>query len=83
MKLSSKGDSVKFYPQIYGSSPVQENFALSFTVDNEPIDMSVKTEADGLLFFIEGTDLWFFNGHNLHVDYDEKKDELDFSYTKS
>ncbi|MFJ7727145.1 HesB/YadR/YfhF family protein [Neobacillus sp. NPDC097160] len=78
-----KGNKVRFYTQIYGSSPIQENFALGFTVDNEPVDMSVKTEKEGITFFIEGTDLWFFNGHDLHVDYNEKKDELEFSYTKS
>jgi len=77
------GDKVKFYAKIYGSSPVQENFSLGFTVDNDPIDMMVKTETEGLTFYVEGTDLWFFNGHDLHVDYNEKKDELEYSYRKS
>ncbi|QCJ43662.1 HesB/YadR/YfhF family protein [Bacillus sp. S3] len=78
-----KGNKVRFYTQIYGSSPVQENFALGFTVDNEPVDMSVKTEIEGITFFIEGTDLWFFNGHDLHVDYNPQKDEVEYSYTIS
>lgn len=77
------GDKIKFYAQIYGTSPVQENFALAFTVDNEPIDLMVKTELDGITFYIEEGDLWFFNGHNLHVDYNEQKDELEYNYTKS
>jgi uncharacterized protein YneR len=77
------GDKVKFYAKIYGSSPVQESFSLGFTVDNEPIDMTVHTEVEGLTFFIEGTDLWFFNGHDLYVDYNEQLDELEFNYTKS
>jgi uncharacterized protein YneR len=78
-----KGDKVKFYPQIYGKSPVQESYAIGFAIDNDPIDMVVKTETDGLTFYIEGTDLWFFNGHNFHVDYSEQKDELEFSYTQA
>ncbi|MEH7354300.1 iron-sulfur cluster biosynthesis family protein [Neobacillus drentensis] len=78
-----KGDKVRFYTQIYGSSPIQENFSLAFTVDNDPIDMYVNTESEGITFFIEETDLWFFNGHNLHVDYNQQKDELEFSYKKS
>src|SRR4051794_30418585 len=77
------GDKVKFYPKIYGNSPVQEGFSLGFTVDNEPINMITKFESEGMLFYIEETDVWFFNGHNLHVSYNEKTDELDFSYTKS
>jgi len=78
-----QGDKVRFYTQIYGSSPIQENFSLAFTIDNDPVDMSVKTEIEGLTFFIEGTDLWYFNGHDLHVDYNQQKDELEFSYTKT
>ncbi|MCM3570119.1 HesB/YadR/YfhF family protein [Neobacillus mesonae] len=73
---------IKFYSQIYGSSPVQENYALAFTVDNEPVDLAVKTVAGGITFYVEGSDLWFFNGHDLHVDYNEKIDELEYIYTK-
>ena len=75
-----KGDKVRFYVKIYGNSPVQEGFSLAFTVDNQPIDMGVKTEKEGLTFFIEGSDLWFFNGHDLFVDYNKQMDELEFSY---
>jgi uncharacterized protein YneR len=76
----SIGDKVKFYVKIYGNSPVQEGFSLGFTVDNEPIDMAVKTETEGLTFYVEGADIWFFNENNLHVDYNEKLDELEYSY---
>lgn len=78
-----KGDKVKFYAQIYGKSAVQENFSIGFSVDNDPVDMIVKTETEGLMFFIEGTDLWFFDEHDLHVDYNEKMDELEYSYIKN
>jgi uncharacterized protein YneR len=76
------GDMVKFYSQIYGSSPVQESFSLAFTVDNEPIDMPVSKVVDGITFYIEESDLWFFNGHDLHVDFNERNDELEFNYLK-
>ncbi|MEH7747237.1 HesB/YadR/YfhF family protein [Neobacillus drentensis] len=78
-----KGDKVKFYPKVYGNSPVQEGFSLGFTVDNDPIDIIVKYEAEGFLFYIEERDLWFFNQHDLHVDYNEQRDEVEYSYTKS
>ena len=79
----SNGDKVKFYVKIYGNSPVQEGFSLGFTVDNEPIDVAVKTETEGLTFYVEGTDLWFFNGNDLHVDYNDKMDEIEYSYSNS
>lgn len=77
-----KGDKVKFYSQIYGSSPVQKGYALGFTKDNEPIDMKVHTEIEGIDFYVEATDIWFFDDHDLHVDYDPHDDELKFDYVK-
>ena len=77
-----KGDKVKFYSQIYGTSPVQPNFALAFTQDNNPVDMAVRTEMDGIDFYVEQRDVWFFDGHDLIVDYDPEEDELKFEYVK-
>lgn len=77
------GDKVKFYPKVYGNSPVQEGFSLGFTVDNYPIEIITSYEAEGMLFYIEERDLWFFNGHDLHVNYNEEMDEVEYSYTKS
>lgn len=76
-----KGDHVKFYAKIYGSSPVQEGYALGFSKD-DPIDMAVSTEVEGVIFFVDETDLWFFDGHDLHVEYNEKLDEVEFKYIK-
>jgi uncharacterized protein YneR len=77
-----KGDHLKFYAQIYGSSPVQESYSLGFTKD-DPIDMSANVEVDGIVFFVEDSDLWYFNGHDLQIGYNEKSDEIEFKYTKS
>lgn len=77
-----EGDMVKFFTQIYGSSPVQKGYALGFTKDNEPIHIGAKMEIDGIVFYVEEGDLWFFDGHDLYVDYDEEKDELAYTYSK-
>ncbi|ALC91274.1 HesB/YadR/YfhF family protein [Bacillus sp. FJAT-18017] len=75
------GSNVKFFAKIYGSSPVQENFALGFSVE-EPLDAAVSTEVDGIQFYVDETDLWFFNGHDLYVEYNESYDEVEFKYIK-
>jgi uncharacterized protein YneR len=77
----TKGDHLKFYAKIYGSSPVQESYSLGFAKDY-PIDIIASMEVDGIVFFIEQSDLWYFNGHDLHVEYNEKIDELEFKYIK-
>ncbi|WP_428911090.1 HesB/YadR/YfhF family protein [Niallia sp. Krafla_26] len=76
-----KGDYLKFFAKIYGSSPVQDSYALGFAKE-DPIDMIAKTERDGIIFFVESTDLWFFDGHDLHVDFNDQIDELEFKYIK-
>ena len=77
----TKGDYLKFFPKIYGSSPVQDSYALGFAKE-DPIDMVAHTEVDKIIFFVESTDLWFFDSHDLHVEYNEKIEELEFKYTK-
>lgn len=77
-----KGNKVRFFIQIYGTSPVQEGFSLAFTVDNDTRDAAVETIADGITFFVNESDLWFFNGHDLAVEYNESLDEVEYKYTK-
>jgi uncharacterized protein YneR len=74
-----KGVPVKFYVQMYGNSPVQKGYSLAFTKE-DPIHNYIGTEVDGILFFVEEPDLWFFDGHDLLVDYDEKLDEIVYKY---
>lgn len=73
---------VKFYPQIYGSSPVQKNFALAFSKVDQPIGEGLVVEKDQVRFLVEQDDIWFFDGHDLKVDYLVDEDELVFDYQK-
>ncbi|GGH80898.1 uncharacterized protein YneR [Pullulanibacillus pueri] len=76
------GDAVQFYSQIYGSSPVQEKFSLAFTVNNELTDVAAKTEKDGLSFFVKDNDVWFFDGHDLYIEYNQEHEEIEYKYIK-
>lgn len=76
-----KGDYVRFFAKIYGNSPIQPGYALGFSKD-DPIDIAVRTDLDGIVFFVEETDLWYFDGHDLHIEYNEKIDEIEFNYIK-
>lgn len=76
------GDKIRFYTRIYGSSPVQEGYALAFTIDNDPRDAAAQTIVEDITFYIEETDLWFFDGHDLFVVYNEKNHEVEYKYIK-
>jgi len=77
------GDRVKFHPRYGGASPVQQGFSLAFSVSEAPDDPAVSVEKEGILFFIEAADVWYFDGHNLHVGYNEQLDEPEYHYRKS
>lgn len=74
------GDQVKFYGQFYGKSKVQEVYSLGFSIE-EAIDPFMSAEVDGMKFYVEVGDEWFFNEHDVLVDYNPESDELEYEYT--
>ncbi|KMY44566.1 hypothetical protein AC622_10165 [Bacillus sp. FJAT-27916] len=75
------GDSIRFFPRYGGYSPIQSGFSLG--ISPEPAkEAKALTEKGGLSFFVEEDDLWYFDGHDLEVQFDEKKAEPAFYYHK-
>ncbi|WP_449537530.1 HesB/YadR/YfhF family protein [Ferdinandcohnia sp. Marseille-Q9671] len=77
------GDTVRFYPKFYGSSPMHEQYSLGFSKDDDPIQIHTSEKIDDIVFYVEEDDTWFFNGHNLLVDYHEDTDELEYQYPEA
>ncbi|PRO66284.1 HesB/YadR/YfhF family protein [Alkalicoccus urumqiensis] len=75
-----EGDTIKFYAKYGGSSPIQSGFSLAFTPFETPDNPGVKTETSGITFFVEETDMWYFDGHDLTIRYNEDKEEIDYDY---
>lgn len=77
-----KGGGIRFKVMIYGSSPVNDSFALQIepTFPHSP-NITAKSD-NGLLFFIERDDEWFFQGYDLVVSYDEELHEPKYIYRK-
>lgn len=73
------GETIRFYARYGGSNPFHEGFSLGMSKD-DPLNPSVVSKQSGITFFIEKDDEWFFNGHDLIVDYDEIVDELKYEY---
>ncbi|MDQ0214046.1 uncharacterized protein YneR [Oikeobacillus pervagus] len=79
---AKKGDFIRFYARYGGASPLHEAFSLGVNKE-EPFEIGTKLEYEGITFFIEENDLWFFDEHDLHVQYCDKLDELEFHYLKN
>lgn len=78
---AEKGNMVRFFVKYGGSSPIQEGFSLGVTIDT-PHESGAQTEKNGLIFFVEEEDLWYFDDYNLKVNVNEEIEELAFSYFK-
>ncbi|MDU6523206.1 MAG: iron-sulfur cluster biosynthesis protein, partial [Enterococcus sp.] len=43
----------------------------------------IEENVNGMLFFIEEADEWFFKGYDLVVDYDEELDEPKYEFNQA
>ncbi|GAE93411.1 hypothetical protein JCM21714_2491 [Gracilibacillus boraciitolerans JCM 21714] len=78
-----EGDTVKFQAKYGGYSPIHEGFSLAFSI-NEPLKETITTkEKNGITFFIDGSDAWYFEGYDLIVNYDENLKEVTYDYEVS
>lgn len=73
---------IRFYGKIYGKTDVHEGFSIAMSVE-VPDQPLVKEVIDGVSYFIEETDDWFFKGYDLLVDYDEENDEPKYKFAEN
>lgn len=73
------GDSIRFHIRYGGCSTVQKGFSLGIVQEN-PDQPAATVEQDGLTFFVEEQDEWYFDGHDLHITMDEELNEPKFGY---
>ncbi|WP_431026773.1 HesB/YadR/YfhF family protein [Lysinibacillus sp. LZ02] len=74
-----QGDYIRFYARYGGSSPFHEGFSLGMNRER-PHEIGIETDVNGVRFYIEKNDEWFFNEHDLYVSLNEPLDELVYEY---
>ena len=77
--LKGEGESIRFFARYGGCGSIQSGFSLGISLE-EPSTIGAKEEAEGMTFFIEEEDLWYFRGHDLKVKYSRKNEEIEFVY---
>jgi len=75
------GDFVRFFARYGGFSTVQQGFSLGLS-NEKPEDVGVKLEVNGVTYFIEDRDLWYFDENDLYVDFNAKYLEPEFRISK-
>ncbi|WP_221564691.1 HesB/YadR/YfhF family protein [Alkalihalobacillus sp. TS-13] len=77
----SEGDNIRFFARVGGCSTVQSGYSLGISKE-EPVEAGETFESDGITFFIENKDLWYFKDHDLKIKYSRKYDEISYDYTE-
>ena len=72
-------ENVRFYPRYGGVGGRIAGFSLGIKVE-EPEKAVASTTIEGIHFFVEESDDWYFEGANLNVSYDETKQEPQIEY---
>lgn len=70
---------IRFYGKVYGSTNVHEGFSVGMSVD-QPEHPLYQETLDGMMFYIEEADEWFFKGYDLVVDYNAQLDEPKYHF---
>ncbi len=74
----SEGDHVRFYVRYGGFSTIQPGFSLGVSKDT-PENPGAETVVDGIHFYIEKEDLWYFNNQDFYIELNPQLEEPDFN----
>ncbi|MGM0903195.1 MAG: HesB/YadR/YfhF family protein [Bacillota bacterium] len=72
--------SIRLYPQYAGFGEKNKGFSLAFSLE-EPNIAETQQEIDGITFFIESNDCWFFDDTNVSIQFCENKKEVYTTYS--
>ncbi|MGY4690411.1 HesB/YadR/YfhF family protein [Salibacterium sp. K-3] len=78
---AEEGDYIRFFARYGGRSPIHPGFSLGVS-KSEPFETWAETTKDGIIFYVEEKDKWYFEGYDLHVKYSRNHDSIEYEYTE-
>nr|WP_068619140.1 MULTISPECIES: HesB/YadR/YfhF family protein [Paenibacillus] len=76
-----EGQAVRFFARYSAGGHIHPGFSLGIGVEN-PDTPGCEIEAEGIKFYMEEQDLWYLEGYDLKVTYDEALDDIAYEYVK-
>jgi len=73
------GDSIRFFVRYGGIGGRIPGFSLGITIET-PDNIHASTSKNGVTYYIEEADEWYFEGEDLNVQFNEQLKEPQFSY---
>ncbi|HDR8215427.1 TPA: cytoplasmic protein, partial [Bacillus cereus] len=65
------GESIRFNVRYGGDSSIQPGYSLGIVAEKAAGEI-VSVEKEGILFFVDVDDLWYFQNYDLVVNYHEE-----------
>ena len=73
----TEGDFIRFYVRYGGFNSFIKGYSLG--IDKEtPEQLNTRIEKDGLTFFIDDSDTWYFDEKDLAIEFNEQLGEPEF-----
>ncbi|UOE92610.1 MULTISPECIES: HesB/YadR/YfhF family protein [Bacillaceae] len=70
-------DYMRIFVRYGGCGDFQKGFSLGL-MKEEPKHNAIQTEIEGVTFYIEEEDLWYFNDTDIKIKYSRNKEEIEF-----
>ena len=75
----NKPFSIRMFPQYAGFGQKHKGYSLAFSAET-PTNAGYKKEINGITFFVEGNDEWFFEDTETSLSVDDLLEELKVTY---
>ncbi|PBB04858.1 MULTISPECIES: HesB/YadR/YfhF family protein [Salimicrobium] len=75
----TEGDAIQFFVRYGGSGGLQPGLSLGMKIET-PYEPVAETNVEGILFFVEKADEWYFDTYSLKITYDENLEEAAIGY---
>lgn len=69
----NKPFSIRMYPQYAGFGEKHKGYSLAFSCET-PSDAIFSKEINGITFFVEGNDTWFFDDTDTYLSLDQTEE---------
>lgn len=73
----TEGEAVRFFARYGGFGGVHKGFSLALE-KNTPNNPGAEVTDEGITFFVEDSDLWYFDNKDFHIKYSRKFDEIEY-----
>jgi uncharacterized protein YneR len=75
-----EGSFVRFFARYGGCSTVQKGFSLGISLEEPEAGIGAEIKKNGITYYILEKDLWYFDGHDLEVEFNQNAGEPEYLY---